>query len=42
MLTELAALAPQTVAYLALVLFVLFFAARCGWGVGAWLAGKLK
>lgn len=42
MLTELATLAPQTVAYLALAVFVLLFAARCGWGVGMWLAGKLR
>lgn len=39
---DLLSLAPQSAAYLALILFVLAFAIRFGWGVGAWLAGKLR
>ena len=27
---------------LMLILFALFVAIRCGWGVGAWLAGRLR
>lgn len=41
MLLELLNLSAIEVATLALILFVLVFAARFGWGVGAWLAGKL-
>lgn len=41
MLTELLSLSLIQVAALCLVLFVLALCFRCGWGIGAWLAGRL-
>lgn len=41
MIHELLALSLMQVATLCLVLFILALAFRCGWGVGAWLAGRL-
>lgn len=41
MIPELLSLTVLNVAVLMLILFLLALAFRCGWGVGAWLAGRL-
>lgn len=42
MFSELLSLSLLQVATLMLVLFLLAMAFRCGWGVGAWLSGRLR
>lgn len=41
MLTDLLTLSALQLLVLALILFVLALCFRAGWGVGAWLAGRL-
>ena len=42
MIRDLLGLSVENVAVIMLVLFLIALAFRCGWGIGAWLAGRLK